>query len=79
MPRRTTTKRASKTAATPATLDHVVFVRVNAAMHATLAEVTDELNAASVASGDVRQWSQSDVVRAVLARWLRDRKQGDLP
>lgn len=84
MPRHTTPKaRAAKPSAkgtaAPALKTHALFVRVTPATADELEAVTKDLNAAAEASGDPRQWSQSDVVRALLTRWLRDRKPGDLP
>lgn len=78
MPRTTAPKKAAKKSTAPAK-SSVVYVRVTDDDHALLAKVTDELNAAAEKAGDLRRWSQADVVRAILARRLRDRKPGELP
>lgn len=80
MTRITATKKPAKKAATSgAAKDHVVYARVTEADHALLAKVTSELNAAAAKSGDLRQWSQADVVRAILTRRLRSWTDGELP
>ena len=80
MPRTTATKKAAKKPATSAAAkDHVVYARVTEADHDLLKKVTDALNDAAANSGDLRQWSQADVVRAILSRRLRSGADGELP
>lgn len=80
MPRITATKKPAKKAATTAAAkDHVVYVRVTEADHDLLAKVTGTLNAAAEKGGDLRRWTQADVVRAILSRRLRSWTDGELP
>lgn len=82
MPRQTKkgAAKAGKDAKTaPALKTHALFVRVTPAMADEIEAVARELTAAAEASGDARQWSQADVVRAILAKRLRDREPGELP
>lgn len=53
-----------------------VLVRLPPALLAQLDAVMEELNANV---GESPLWTRSDVVRAILAKRLRDRKPGELP
>lgn len=76
---RTSKQKATRSFASGNPNTHALFVRVTEASGEELERVTRELNDAADASNDPRRWSQSDVVRALLTRWLRDRKPGELP
>lgn len=78
MPRKAATKYTRPVAATnPNTA--VIYARSPGATIDGLDEWTRELNAAAAAGGDPREWSRNDVINAILARRLRERKPGELP
>jgi hypothetical protein len=56
-----------------------VLLRVDPSTLATLDAWVRELNAAARAANDPREWSRQDVMRAILARRLRERAPGDAP
>lgn len=79
MPRSTTKAKPRPVAATnPNTA--VLYVRIPEAMSEALDAWVRELNAAADASGDPRRWTKNDVVNALLARRIREKKaDGELP
>jgi hypothetical protein len=52
-----------------------IYARAPASVSDDLDAWVRELNAAADASGDPRRWTKNDVVVAVLARRLREKKQ----
>ena len=56
-----------------------LYARVAPDLVAGLEAWRDELNAAADAAGDLRRWTTSDVVRAVLTRRVREKKPGEHP
>lgn len=77
MPRSEKAKPAAKRYVAPTNPNTTQFiVRLPPSMLAELDGVVADLNAKAT-EGPV--WSRSDVVRAILARRLRERKPGELP
>ena len=57
----------------------VLYARVAPDLLTQIEMWRDELNAAADAAGDLRRWTVSDVVRAVLTRRVREKKPGEQP
>ncbi len=57
----------------------VLYARVAPDLVTGLEAWRDELNAAADAAGDLRRWTVSDVVRAILTRRVREKKPSEQP
>lgn len=78
MPRAEKPKAARPVAATNPNTS-TIYARAPGAVVDALDAWVGELNTAAEKAGDPRRWTKNDVVNAVLARRLRDRKPGELP
>ena len=82
MPRKAPPKAAPKTVRAVASTNpntSVIYARAPGAVVDALDAWAEELNAAAEASFDRRRWTRNDVINAILARRLGDRKPGDAP
>ena len=79
MPRAVTKPKAARPVAATNPNTSTVYARTPDVIVDALNAWVAELNDAAEKAGDPRRWKKNDVVNAILARRLRDRKPGDVP